>query len=62
MLLKKPRKLSRAEYKHFWLDNLRVEFVPIDLSSFDSVIGCAVELRKRCALLLSIAVTWDSTR
>lgn len=40
-------KMSRAEYRRRWLDNLRVEFAPIDLASVDSTLNCATEIVRR---------------
>lgn len=44
--------ISKEEWRQRWLDGLRIEFVPLDLSSVDSVIACSEEVKKR----------YDSTR
>lgn len=40
--------LSDAEWKRKWLDGLRIEFVPLDLSSVESVFHCVQEVKSRC--------------
>lgn len=36
--------LSSAEYTKLWLQNLEVEFLPLDLSSIESILACAKQV------------------